>query len=189
MDPDDILSQFAIDRLDGDPVPDDLQILLPHRDELALRSGFVLMLDENESPRLAADDLAVAVRSDPDAAADLRARAEVCRLCAFVAHDTDRGYLGYWRGPSHRKAGASPLVALDDSGPFHLCAAQTFAEAVLERNYGRKSFPELKDWLESLGISIGWENPSQLTLPHERFPPRDLYRELYDRYRRSLRTP
>ncbi len=34
-----ILSQFSVNRLNGEPVPDDLKILLPHRDELAERTG------------------------------------------------------------------------------------------------------------------------------------------------------
>src|SRR5579885_497917 len=87
MDSSEWLSQFSIDRLDGDPVPDDLQILLPERDELARRSGIRLVPDEDWAPWLDTSGLAEAVRSDPDAAADLRARAEVCRLCAFVAVD------------------------------------------------------------------------------------------------------
>ena len=36
MDSSEIFSQFAINRLDGEPLPDDLRILLPHRDELAV---------------------------------------------------------------------------------------------------------------------------------------------------------
>ena len=40
--------------------------------------------------------------------ANLRARAEVCRLTAFVAVDGAAQYLGYWRGPSRRKVASSP---------------------------------------------------------------------------------
>ena len=52
MDSSEVFSQFSINRLDGEAVPDDLRILLPHRDELAGRSGFRLVLDEDWAPWL-----------------------------------------------------------------------------------------------------------------------------------------
>jgi hypothetical protein len=186
MDTSELLSQFSINRLDGESVPDDVRILLPHRDELAGRSGVHLVSDEDWSPWLDTSGLAEAVRSDPDAAADLRARAEVCRLCAFVAVDRAGQYLGYWRGPSRRKIAQSPILVLGHPSQFHLCIAQTFAEAVLERAYGREGFQDLRDWFQSLGIAVGWESPSQLTLPYEKLPPKEMYRQLFDRYRGSL---
>ncbi len=186
MDSSELFSQFSINRLDGEPVPDDVQILLPHRDELAGRSGIRLVLDEDWTPWLDATGLGEAVHSDPAAAADIRARAEVCRHCAFVADDGAGRYLGYWRGPARRKIAICPLVVLDTTGQFHLCAAPSFAEAVLERAYAHTEFPELRAWLQSLGISVAWESPSQLTLPHEKLPPRELHRQLFEQYHRSL---
>ena len=188
MEPDDELSFFSINRLDGEPVPEDVRLLLPHRDVLARLSGVHLELEDEGTPRLDSHDLGEAVRTDPDAAADLRARAEVCRLCSFIAQDRAGLYLGYWRGPSRRKVALSPIVVLDAAGHFHLCAAQTFAEAVLERAYGQEGFPALRDWLQSLGISVFWESPAQLTLPHDKLPPKELYRQLSERYRRSLHS-
>jgi hypothetical protein len=188
MDPSELFSQCSINRLDGEPVPDDLQILLAHQDELAARSGVHLVLDEDWSPWLDTSGLAEAVRTDPDAAADLRARAEVCRLCAFVAVDRAGHYLGYWRNPSRRKVVHSPIVVLDRPSQFHLCVAQTFAEAVLERAYGREGFQDLRDWFQTLGITVGWESPSQLTFPHEKLPPKEMYRQLFERYRGSLHS-
>ena len=186
MDSSEVFSRFSINRLDGEPVPDDLRILLPHRDELAVRSGVRLELDEDWTAWLDTSGLGEALRSDPDALANLRARAEVCRLTAFVAVDGVSQYLGYWRGPTRRKVASSPLVVLDDDGQFHLCVSLTFAEAVLERAYGREGFQDLRDWFQSLGIPIGWESPSQLTFPHEKLPPKELHRQLVERYRSSL---
>jgi hypothetical protein len=186
MDPSELYSQFSINRLDGDPVPDDLRILLPLRDELAARSGIRLELAEDWTPWLDISGLGEAVRSDPAVAADLRARADVVRLCAFIAEHGTGQYLGYWRGPSHRKVAACPIVVLDQAGQFHLCAAQSFAEAVLERNYAHPGFHDLRDWIQGLGIPITWENPSQLTLPHEKLPPKELYRQKFEQYHRSL---
>ena len=188
MEPDEVLSLFSIDRLDGEPVPEDVRRLLPHRDMLARLSGVHLEPEGGGPPGLDTNEMSEAVRTDPDAAADLRARADVCRQCSFIAGDRAGQYLGYWRGPSRRKVALSPIVVLDAAGQFHLCAAQTFAEAVLERAYGQDGFLALRDWLQSLGISVFWESPAQLTLPHEKLPPRELYRQLYERYRRSLRS-
>jgi hypothetical protein len=186
MDSSELFSQFSINRLDGEPVPDDLWILLPHRDELAARSGFRLVLDEDWHPWTDTAGLSEAIRSDPAIAADIRARAEVCRLCAFIAEDGAGQYIGYWRGPSSRKIPGCPIVVHDSAGQFHLCAALSFAEAVLERNYPQPGFHDLRDWLQSLGISVAWESPSQLTLPHEKLPPKELHRQLFEQYHRSL---
>src|SRR5579883_223720 len=87
MDPSELFSPLSIDRLDGEPVPDDVRILPPRREELAERRGVRLVLDADRAPRLDPGGLADAVRSDPDAAADLRARAEVGRLCTLIAVD------------------------------------------------------------------------------------------------------
>ena len=187
MDSSEVFSRFSINRLDGEPVPDDLRILLPHRDELAARSGVRLELDEDWTPWLDTSGLGEAVAIRPGRRwPNLRARAEVCRLTAFVAVDGVNQYLGYWRGPTRRKVASSPLVVLDDAGQFHLCVSSTFAEAVLERAYGREGFQDLRDWFQSLGIPIGWESPSQLTFPHEKLPPKELHRQLFERYRSSL---
>jgi len=188
MDSSELFSRFSINRLDGEPVPDDLCILLPHRDELAERSGIRLVLDDDWAPWLDTSGLGEAVRNDPDAAANIRALSEVCRLIAFVAVDPAGQYLGYWRGPTRRKLAESPLVVLDSSSQFHLCVSSTFAEAVLERAYGHEGFPDLRGWLQSIGITIGWESPSQLTFPHEKLPPKELHRQLFERYRSSLRS-
>lgn len=186
MDSSELFSQFSINRLEGEPVPDDLQVLLLHRDELARRSGIRLVLEEDWSPWLDTTGLGEVIRSDPTAAADLRARTEVARLCAFVADEETGQYIGYWRGPSHRRIAGCPIVVLDQSGQFHLCAAQSFAEAALERAYARNEFDDLRDWFQSLGISVTWDSPSQLTLPHEKLPPREMHRQLFEQYRRSL---
>ncbi len=170
MDMTELVSQFSINRLDGEDVPEDVRILVHHADELAAKSGMRLVVDEDWSPWLDPEALSRSVQSDPEAAARIRATTEVCRLISFVAGDGQGQYLGYWRGPTHRRISVSPLVLLDQSGQFHLCVGSTFSEAVLERAYGSGEFEPLRIWLESLGILIGWDSPNQLTLPHERSP-------------------
>jgi hypothetical protein len=181
-----VLSQFSRNRLGGEPVPEDLKVLLHHRDELAERTGLWLEWAEDWAPWRAASDLDESQRQNADVVANARAIAEVCRHIAFVAADEEDEYLGYWRGPSHRRVADSPLVFLDNTGQFHLCVASNFAEAVLEREYGGEQFAELRAWLKSLGIPIGWESPAQLTFPHEKLPPRELHKQLLDRYRRQV---
>jgi hypothetical protein len=184
-----ILAQFSRNRLDGEPVPDDLLILLPHRDELAERTGIRLEWAEGWAPWLDTSDLSETDHSNPDIRANIRAIHDVCRYVAFVAADQDQQYLGYWRGPGRRQVAKSPLVFFDNDGEFHLCIASTFAEAVLEKAYGLEGFDELRAWFESLGISIGWDSPSQLTYPHEKLPPKELRRRFFESYRRQLLDP
>lgn len=181
-----LVSQFSINRLDGETVPEDLRILLNHRDGLTARTGMRLVADEEWSPWFDANALARSIRSDPEGAARMRATAEVARLIAFVAGDDQGQYLGYWRGPTRRKITMSPLVLLDETGEFHLCIGSSFSEAILERAYGTDNFDPLRDWLRSVGIEITWDTPNQLTFPHERTPPREMHRRLIDQYRRSL---
>jgi hypothetical protein len=52
MDTDTILREFSAHRLGGDPVPDDLRVLLPHRDELAERTGIELSWAKDWAPWL-----------------------------------------------------------------------------------------------------------------------------------------
>lgn len=186
MDTTELVSQFSINRLDGEPVPEDLHILLNHGDELAARTGMRLIADEEWSPWLDTGALERSIQSDPEAAARMRATAEVARLIAFVAGDAQSQYLGYWRGPTRRKIAMSPLVLLNETGDFHLCIGSSFAEAILERAYGTDDFDSLRDWLRSIGIAISWDSPNQLTFPHEHMPPREMQRRLIDQYRRSL---
>jgi hypothetical protein len=181
-----ILSRFSRNRLDGEPVPDDLKILLAHRDDLAERTGIRLEWAEGWAPWLDTSSLSEEELGRVDIRANLRATEEVCRLIAFVAQDDDEHYFGYWRGPTHRPVANSPLVFFGDEGQFHLCIASSFAETILEREYGREGFKKLRAWFRSLGISIGWETPSQLTYPHEKPSPKELHKELFHRYRKTL---
>ena len=87
-------------------------------------------------------------------------------------------------GPSDR--GDSPLVFLDAEGQFHLCISSSFGEAVLEKAYGDEGYHKLRDWLRSLGIPITWDSPSQMTFPHEKLPPKELHKQIYESYRMGL---
>src|SRR5262249_1442608 len=174
MSSDEIRSQFSRNRLNGEPVPHDVQIFLPLRDELAQRTGMRVEWAEDWATWLTPIDLNEDERRDPTIAATLRATEDVCRLIAFVASLEDDSYIGYWRGPTHRPVAESPLVLFDAKGQFHILAASSFAEAILAREYGRDRFARLRAWLRALGIPIGWESPSILTYPHEKPTPNEL---------------
>jgi hypothetical protein len=181
-----VLSQFSLNRLSGEPLPNDLKILLTHWDELAERTGIRLEWVEDWTPRRDSNDQSATDRLDPDVVANRRATEEVCRFIAFIGADADGHTFGYWRGPNHRNVAESPIVIWDHEGQFHLCIASNFAEAILARAYGREGFAKLRAWFRSMGIRIDWENPDQLTHPFEKSPPKDVYKELFDRYRREL---
>jgi hypothetical protein len=180
-----ILEGFSAHRLNGEPIPEDLQILLAHADELEERTGIELNGAKGWAPWLDTSYLTTADLANPDITANVRAIAEVCELIAFVAALEDGEYLGYWRGPGRRAVADSPLVHLDNEGQFGFCGGSTFAEAILGQVYGDDRFAEFRDWLRSLGIAVRAETPADLAYPEDKPSPDELHRELYYRYRRE----
>ena len=175
-----IVSEFSTNRLDGEPVPEDVKVLLAHREEFAERTGIELNETSGWAPWLDTSYLSEADRADPGIAANVRAIAEVCGLIAFIAAWEDGEYFGYWRGPDKRPVAASPLVRLDNEGQFSFCAGPAFAEAVLGQEYSE--FAEMRDWLRSLGIAIRADTVEDLEYPNESPSPDILHKELYYRY-------
>src|SRR6478672_9063339 len=93
------VSALAANRLNGEPVPDDLKILLENCDELFELTGIRLNTKKDWAPWLDTSYLSARERADPEVIANLRATAEVCEMVAFVAAEEDGQYVGYWRGP------------------------------------------------------------------------------------------
>jgi hypothetical protein len=93
-----ILREFSLNRLSGDSVPDDLRLLLPHRDELANRTGIELSWAKDWAPWLDTSYLHPEEKSDSGIAANIRAMSDVCSLINFVAQDDEGQYFGFWRG-------------------------------------------------------------------------------------------
>jgi hypothetical protein len=180
-----ILSDFSRNRLDGEPVPDDVKALLRFHEELAERTEIEPNWTPGWAPWLDTSYLNDGARADPDIAANVRAIADVCGLIAFVATDDEEQYFGYWRGPEHRKVADSPLVFFDNEGQFTICASRTLAEAVLSRVYDDERFADLRDWFKAIGIKVGCETVSELTCPQDEYPPNKLHNELYYRYGKS----
>lgn len=178
-----ILREFSLNRLGGEPVPEDLKVLLLHRDELARRTGFSLNWDKEWTPWLDSSYLSEDEKADPDISANVRATEEVCALIAFVAAYEDDEYLGFWRGPSLRPVANSPLVYFDNEGQFSLCGGESVSEAILAHAYDEDDFGELSDWMRSIGISIRWDSREDISYPEDSPPPHDVHDLLYKRFR------
>jgi hypothetical protein len=173
-------------RLGGEPVPKDLAFLLAHADALAKRTGIELNWEKEWAPWSDTSYLSAADRANPDIMANVRAIADVCELIAFVAAHEDGEYYGYWRGPGKRPVAESPVVRLDNEGQFNLCAGSTFAEALLEQTFDEEQFGELRDWLRSLGVTVGAETQDDLASPKGKPSPDKMHKDLYYRYCREM---
>ncbi len=190
MNTDTMLREFSAHRLAGDPVPDDLRRLLPHRDELAERTGIELSWAKDWAPWLDTSYLRPEEKANPGIAANIRAMAEVCSLIAFVAQEEDSQYFGFWRGREILPIAKCPLVFLDNEGQFNPCVASSFAECVLENTWGDKRFSELRDWFQSLGIVIPFEDKKTLLArdwPARSDEAKNLHWDLQDRFLRESR--
>jgi hypothetical protein len=159
-----------------------VKILLAHADELAERTGIELNWQNGWAPWLDTSYLSEADRANPDIAANVRAIAEVCGLIAFIAAHEDGEYFGYWRGPSQRKVADSPLVHLDNEGPFSFCGGSSFTEALPSQAVDDEQFDEWRGWMESLGITVRPTSMADLNDPKESPSPDTMHKALYRRY-------
>jgi hypothetical protein len=185
---DTLLREFSAHRLSGDPVPDDLRRLLPHREELAERTGIELSWTKDWAPWLDHSYLRPEERTDPDIAANIRAMADVSSLIAFVAQQEDVQWFGFWRGPDKLPIAKCPLLFLDNEGQFNPCVASNFAECILEYTSGEERFNELRDWFRSLGITIPFNDEETLLArnwPERSDEAKKLHEELFDQYLRD----
>lgn len=188
MTADEMIRAFSANRLGGDPVPDDLRRLLPHRDDLAERTGITLSWEADWAPWLDTSYLHAEDNADPDIAANVRAMAEVCALIAFVAQEEDDQYFGFWRGPDKLPIAQCPLVFLDNEGQFEPCVGATFGECVLEHTWGEQPFNELRAWFLSLGIAVPFTDQKALLArnwPARSHEAKERHSELYNRYRHT----
>ncbi|HZK81676.1 MAG TPA: hypothetical protein VFC46_11425 [Humisphaera sp.] len=178
----DIVTLFSKLRLQGEPVPADVKVLLDHNEELFGRTGIRLNWDENWAPWLDTSYLRPEELAKPDIAANIRAISEVCSHIAFVAAHEDAEYYGYWRGIEGRPVSISPLVVLDNEGQFRLCRGTNLVEALLERTYGEERFDELRQWFISIGFSVAPKSMDDLAEPPVSSMPKQLHKSLYSKY-------
>lgn len=177
-----IAKTFSAYRLGGEPVPEDVKVLLAHAEEVAERTGIELNWKKGWAPWLDTSYLSEADRANPDIAANVRAIAEVCGLIAFIAAHEDGEYFGYWRGPGNRAVADSPLVRLDNEGQFSFCGGSSFAEALLAQAGDEEQFDELRNWLAAAGVAVRVSSLKDIRYPKEKSSPDKLHKELYRRY-------
>lgn len=172
-------TEFLNNRLRGEPPPQDLLVLLEHRNELARRTGVELPSSVDWAPWLDTSYLSETDRADPDIRANVQAIAEVCALIDFVAEDEESNYLGYWRGPSKIDLAQAPIVRLDNEGQFSFCHTVHLAGALL---VGSSQFDDLRAWLESIGVGSLPNDWDDLVAVDTAPSPSDLHETLYRKY-------
>jgi hypothetical protein len=184
-----IFDAFSNYRLGGEPIPEDVKILLEHAEALTERTSFELHWEKDWTPWTDTSYLSETELTDPDIIANIRATNEICDLISFVAADDQDTLIGYWRGSSMRAIAKSPLVTYDNEGQFDFCSGATLAEAILGiYGYGEEGenpeFLELRDWLKSIGITVQAKFADDLWHPYD-WPdhPNKMRDELYERYK------
>jgi hypothetical protein len=160
MDLDSVLAAVSKHRLGGEPVPEDLKILLAHRDELSGWLGCSLPDAPDWAPWLDTSYLSEKDWADPGIRANVRAMEDVCRHIAFVAQADGSELFGYWRGQQSRRIRDCPLVRLDTEGQFALLPCATLAGALLlDETFSQERYEKFRDWLKGLGIECpAWED-------------------------------
>jgi hypothetical protein len=177
------ISAFAVNRLNGELVPADLELLLPHNDELFELTGIRLQSQKEWAPWLDTSYLTAQELTDPDLTAHWLATSKVCSMIAFVAAEEHGQYLGYWRGPQKRPIFTSPIVVLDGERQFGVCPGSCFAEALLSRVSGEELFLELREFLRALGLPFSHRTPDDIPYLDVKPTPDALQNEFYVYYR------
>lgn len=177
-----IQTQFSLLRLQGEPLPQDLAVLLHYQEELQRRTGVCMGTAADWAPWLNTSDLSEAERADPEIAANLRAIAEVCRHIAFVVADDEGNYFGYWRGPSSTPIADSVVVQLSNEAQFSVCGTANIAGAILTQCCYGGTFDETRQWFLRLGLTALPAYPYDLGNPQVTPSPTALHEQLFKAY-------
>jgi len=181
-------SAFSAQRLRGEPLPEDLRVLLLHRDELAGQLGLQMREEPGWAPSRAHGTPRRADWANADAAADAQAIAQVCERIAFALASEHGECYGYWRGEDGRGGiDTAPLVKLGKERRFQVCAGRTLAETLLfEFSYGDVvRFGELRDWLDALGLKNLPVIEGDIAWPTVIPSPAQLHGALFERLRHA----
>jgi hypothetical protein len=166
-----ILEAFSQNRLCGELIPVDLQLLLDHVDEFAARTGVELNEQEGWAPWLDTSYLSEENKANPDIMANVRLMADVCSMIAFIAAQEDGEYYGYWQGPDQKPIATAPIILLDNEGQFRFCCGTSFVEGILSRlTYDEDQFRELRNWFCAIGITVQSETLADLQSVDQQLP-------------------
>ncbi|MFC1758467.1 hypothetical protein ACFL2H_06830 [Planctomycetota bacterium] len=146
---------FSTNWLNGEPIPDDVRILLANRDKLASMTEcrFVDCIPEDDNWALYSGKEGM---NNPG----VRATLDTCQFIVFILGSEEFSY-GYWLGPEKRAISESPIVRVDTEASFTNFDRPTIAGALLENAWllcpgGDEEFlaseDDLREWFHKLGI-------------------------------------
>lgn len=159
-----LLESVTVNRLGGEPCPEDLRVLLTEGNDLLHDlnievSGDAIWQPWADKSYLTASDLA-----DPDIAANVRAIDDTFEHINFIARTEDDAYIGYWRGPHRAPLANSPLVSYDTEGQFRLCGG-TFAESLFVVIPDDEALEQFREGCLQLGIALSFESRDDMSIP------------------------
>jgi len=160
------LTDYSIARLDGRPIPTDLNALLSAiwsdasfaGSERDPRTSFwVRLLEPGQThPLLSHNYLTDADRANAAIVANVEAMKATSALCCFVFVTDDGELVGYWRGPDRLEPDEAPIVMLDTEGQYNLLPGRTILQALyllMKRGNTTEDLNTAHKALTKLGVS------------------------------------
>lgn len=172
-------AELSAHRLHGEPLPEDLALLVAHRDELEELTEIGLNVSPDWAPWLDTSYLREKDWADPAIRANVKAIADVGKLIDFVIEGQDGIYFGYWRGPSHLPLADAPVVSLNSEGQFEFCGTANIAGAIL---LSLGQYDEQHAWFAGIGIASLPTHQYDYHTPDMHPSPGELHDALYRDY-------
>ena len=194
---DERFAEFSRERLGGDPVPDDLRVLLlaewQGRTDFRDLLGVKFMEPGQLHPLLDTSYLSAAELADPEMQAVNAGLALMSTHVHIVAEIEDR-WIGYWAHPDEPTHRPRPVVMLDTEFSYWLAEGGTLVEALAVEgaHYAeldeRSAFARTAGALAELGLSLSTSELAAYEEPEYIVDPTRFGEELIraERVRRGL---
>ena len=176
-----VINNISINRLSGEPCPNDVQFLIENCQEM-LEDMAVQIVSEspwepwNDKSYLTEEDLA-----NPDIAANVKAIEDTFKLIDFIAQTDEGEYYGYWRGIDNLPISESPIVFYDNEGQFSLCGSR-FIESLFFNVYDDELLDELKVIANNNGLDLSFNDIDEIVIPQTKINPDKYHSDLYYKY-------
>ena len=185
------LKAFSDNRLMGQVVPIELELLLAHAEVVQRLIGIEFGDNSKWTPWLDVSYLSEAQLNEPDIKANVDAIAVVCKYVLFVAATENSEYIGYWRGPQMRPLSQSSIICLDNEGQFTVLPGRNIIEALLADIYNSNTFTDFKRLFESVGLALPYASHTDIPYVDESaddgyLSPAELHKKLYHEFRNKL---
>ena len=177
-----LVKQVSKHRLDGEPCPRDLEILITGCGALLQELGIEINGNEWWAPWADKSYLSEADYQNPDIAANVKAIDDTFRFIRFVALADSGEYIGYWCGPERRPAAKSPLVYYNSEGQFRLCGGR-LVEAVFFVSTNEKALRKLRMTCASHGVQLNFKTIDDIAIPSTNVTPDKFHLERYAAYK------